>query len=65
MNIYLTEMYIDEKVYAGPNIVAEDIIEATIMAHNIQKDLVVIGVLKEVIGFDDLFDNETENITLH
>ena len=65
MNIYLTEMYIDEKVYAGPNIVAEDIIEATIMAHNMQKDLVVIGVLKEVIDFDDIFDNETENITLH
>ena len=65
MNIYLTEMYIGEKVYAGPNIVAEDIIEATIMAHNIQKDLVVIGVLKEVISFDDIFDNETENITLH
>jgi|TARA_R110002020_G_C15701116_1_gene720935 regulatory protein YycI of two-component signal transduction system YycFG len=65
MNIYLTEMYIDKKVYAGPNIVAEDIIEATIKAHNIQKDLVVIGVLKEVIDIDDIFDNETENIVLH
>jgi predicted RNA-binding protein len=58
-------MYIDKKVYAGPNIVAEDIIEATIKAHNIQKDLVVIGVLKEVIDIDDIFDNETENIVLH
>tara|TARA_R100000781_G_scaffold30526_2_gene22309 strand:- start:283 stop:477 length:195 start_codon:yes stop_codon:yes gene_type:complete len=64
MKVYLTEMCIDEEVYAGPNILAEDIIEATIMAHNIQKDLVVIGTLVEIIALDDIFD-ETKNITLH
>ena len=64
MNIYLTEMCIDETVYAGPNILAKDIIDATILANEIQEGLVVVGVIEQLVVLDDIFD-ETKNITIH